>query len=122
MATVRPYQKQLDAKVASGQLTRAQARDLLYARLAEVQPPLPDLNELLEFRKQIASKVEAKVLAPEDAEALLAARESAMLSRWEEMAVQYEREREFDRIRQMQERGFREEQSPMMRPPIVPGR
>lgn len=123
IATLRPYQNELKAKVASGNLTRAQARDLLYGKLAEVQPPLPDLNELLEFRKQIESKLEAKLLGQEEAEAVLAARESAMLSRWEEMAAKYEREeREFDRIRQIQERGFREEQSPMMRPPIVPGR
>lgn len=123
MATVRSYQKQLEAKVASGQLTRAQARDLLYAKLAEIQPPLADLNELLEFRKQIASKLEAKMVGPEEAEALLAARESAMLSRWEAMAAKYDREeREFERIRQMQDRGFREEQAPMMRPPILPQR
>jgi hypothetical protein len=54
---LRSYQNQLDSRAASGHLTRAQARDLLYAKLGEIQPPLPDLGNLLEFRKQVESQV-----------------------------------------------------------------
>lgn len=111
---LRSYQNQLDSRAASGHLTRAQARDLLYAKLGEIQPPLPDLGNLLEFRKQVESQVEAKTLTPEQAEARLASRESEMMARWEEMAAKYAREqREFDRLKKEQERGFQQQQMPV---------
>ena len=110
MSIVRSYQNQLENRVASGHLAKAQARDLLYAKLNDIQPPLPNLNELLEFRKQI----ESQSLTPEQAEARLAARESEMLRNWEEMAAKYAQEqREFGRVRQEQERGFRQQQMPV---------
>ena len=114
MSIVRSYQNQLESRVASGHLTRAQARELLYTKLSEIQPPLPNLNELLEFRKQIEAQVEARSLTPEQAESRLAARESDMLRNWEEMAAKYAQEqREFGRRQQEQERGFRQQQMPI---------
>jgi hypothetical protein len=114
MSILRSYQNQLDSRVASGHLTRAQARELLYTKLGEIQPPLPGLNDLLEFRKQVTAQVEAQTLTPEQAEARLAGRESEAMARWEEMAVKYAQEqREFGRLRQEQERGFRQQQMPV---------
>lgn len=117
MTILRSYQNQLDARVASGHVTRAQARELLYAKLNEIQPPLPELGNLLEFRKQVAAEVEAKALTPAQAEARLAARESEMIARWEEMAARYAREqRGFEQLKKEQERGFQQEQLPMNKP------
>lgn len=114
MSILRSYKSQLEDKVASGHLSRTQARDLYYGKLAEVQPPLPDLGALLEFRKQVDAQVEAKTLSLEQADARLTARESEMLANWEEMAARYAREqREFERLRQEQERGFRQQQLPV---------
>lgn len=116
MTILRSYQSQLDARVASGHVTRTQARELLYAKLSEIQPPLPDLGQLLEFRKQVAAQVEDKTLTPEQAESRLASRESEMLLNWEEMAAKYAREqRSFEQLKKEQERGFQQEQLPMHR-------
>jgi hypothetical protein len=110
MSIVRSYQNQLEARVASGHLTRTQARELLYAKLGEIHPPLPDLGQLLEFRKQVTDQVEAKTLTPEQAETRLSARESEMLRNWEEMAARYAREqREIERLRGEYERGYRDQ-------------
>ena len=107
MTIVRSYQNQLDARVVSGHVTRTQARELLYAKLSEIQPPLPDLENLLEFRKQVAAEVEAKTLTPAQAEARLAARESEMIARWEEMAAKYAQEqRNIQRLQNEYERGY----------------
>jgi len=114
MPILRSYQNQLDSRVASGHLTRAQARELLYTKLGEIQPPLPALNELVEFRRQVEVQVEAKALTPEQADARLSARESEMMARWEEMAAKYAREqREFDRLQKEQQRGFQQQQTPV---------
>ena len=108
MSIVRSYQDQLGSRVSSGHLTRAQARELLYAKLVEIQPPLPDLNELLEFRKQVTAQVEAKALTPEQAEARLTARESDMIVRWEEMAAKDAQEqRNVQRLQNEYERGYK---------------
>jgi hypothetical protein len=123
MTIVRSQQNQLEARVASGHLTRAQARELLYGKLGEVQPPLPDLGHLVEFRRQVTAQVEAKTLTPEQAEARLAARESEMIARWEEMAAKYAREqREIDRLQKEHERGFQQQQTPGGGRPSIPGR
>ena len=107
MSIVRSYQDQLGSRVSSGHLTRAQARDLLYARLVGIQPPLPALNELLEFRKQVTARVEDKTLTPEQAEAQLTTRESEMLLNWEEMAAKYAQEqRNVQRLQNEYERGY----------------
>jgi len=121
LSILRSYRSQLDDRVSSGHLTLVQARDLYYAKLAEIQPPLPDLKELLEFRQQVTAQIDSKSLTPEQADAKLMARESDMLMRWEEMAARYAREqREFERLKQERERGFREEQQPMHRLPTLP--
>jgi hypothetical protein len=110
MSILKSYQNQLDSRVASGHLTRAQARELLYAKLGEIQPPLPDLQELLEFRRQVTAQVEAKTLTPEQAETRLAARESGMMARWEEMAAKYaEEQRNAQRLQSEYERGYRDQ-------------
>lgn len=107
MSIVRSHQNQLAARVASGHLTRAQARELLYVKLNEVQPPLPELGNLFEFRKRVAAEVEDKTLTPEQAEARLAARESEMIARWEEMAAKYAQEqRNVQRLQNEYERGY----------------
>jgi hypothetical protein len=110
MSILRSYKSQLDDRVASGHLNRAQARDLYYAKLMEIQPPLPGLGALLEFRKQVDVQVEAKTLSLEQADARLKARESEMLVNWEEMAARYAREqREIQRLRNEYERGYWEQ-------------
>lgn len=107
MSIVRSYQNQLESRVASGHLTRAQARELLYVKLGEIQPPLPDLGQLVEFRKQVAAELESKALTPAQAEARLAARESEMITRWEEMAAKYAQEqRNVQRLQNEYERGY----------------
>jgi hypothetical protein len=114
VSILRSYQNELQSRVASGQLTHAQARELLYTRLEEIQPPLPDLEKLVEFRKQVEAQVAAKTLAPEQAESRLAGRESEMMTRWQEMAAQYaKRQREFDRLQKEQEQGFQRQQTPV---------
>lgn len=110
MSIVRSYQNQLESRVASGHLTRAQARELLYVKLNEIQPPLPDLEQLVEFRKQTAAEVEAKTLTPAQAEARLAARESEMITRWEELAAKYAQEqRNVQRLQNEYERGYKDQ-------------
>jgi hypothetical protein len=114
MSILRSYQNQLQSRVASGHLNRDQARELLYTKLGEIQPPLPDLEKLVEFRKQVETQVEAKTLTPEQAESRLTSRESAMMARWEEMAAQYaKQQREFDRLQKEQEQGFQRQQTPV---------
>ena len=114
MSILRSYRNELQSRVASGHLNRDQARELLYTKMGEIQPPLPDLEKLVELRKQVEGQVEAKTLTPEQAEARLTAKESEMLSRWEEMAAKYAKEqREFERLRKQQEQGFQEQQMPM---------
>ena len=122
ISILQSHRNQLQSRVASGHLTPAQARELFYTKLAEIQPPLPDLGQLVEFRKQVAAEVEVKALTPEQAEAWLASRESEMMARWEEMADRYAREqRSFEQLKKEQERGFKQEQMPMNRPPRLPG-
>lgn len=107
MSIVRSYQNQLESRVASGHLTRAQARELLYVKLSEIQPPLPDLGQLVELRKQVAAEVESKALTPAQAEARLSTRESEMITRWEEMAAKYAQEqRNVQRLQNEYERGY----------------
>lgn len=114
MVIVRSYKAQLDSKVASGQLAPAQARDMYYAKLGEIQPPLPELGGLVEFRKQATAQVEAGTLTPEQAESRLASRESEMMARWEEMAARYAKEqRGFNQIQNEYERGLRQQQMPV---------
>ena len=110
MSIVRSYQNQLESRVASGHLTRAQARELLYVKLNEIQPPLPDLGQLVEFRKQVATDVEARTLTPAQAESRLAFRESEMITRWEELAARYAQEqRNVQRLQSEYERGYKEQ-------------
>ena len=110
MSIVRSYQNQLDSRVASGHLTRAQARELLYVKLNEIQPPLPDLGQLVEFRKQVATDVEARTLTPAQAESRLAFRESEMITRWEELAARYAQEqRNVQRLQSEYERGYQDQ-------------
>lgn len=114
VSILRSYQNQLDSRVASGHLTRSQARELLYTKMGEIQPPLPELGGLVEFRRQVEAQVDAKALTPEQAEAKLAARESTMMVRWEEMAAREAKEqREFNRLRKEQEQGFQRQQMPI---------
>ncbi len=112
ISIVKSYHNQLASKVASGHLTSTQARDLYYAKLKEITPPLPDLEKLLEFRSQAWAQIEAKALTPEQAETQLAARESEMLVRWEEMAAQdAQQQREFEQIKAEQERGLQQQRA-----------
>jgi len=114
VSILRSYQNELQSRVASGQLTSAQARELLYTKLEGIQPPLPGLGDLVEFRKQVEAQVTAKTLTPEQAESRLAGRESEMMTRWQEMAAQYARQqREFDRLNKAQEQGFQRQQTPV---------
>ena len=114
VSMLRSYRAQLEERVASGHVTRAQARDLYYTRLRETSPPLPELDVLLEFRRQLAAQVESRALTPEEADARLTARESDMLARWAEMAAQGARQRrEIEQLRKEQERGLQQQQQPI---------
>jgi len=46
IAALRTYHDEILKRVAAGELSPAQGRDLYYARLAEVSPPLPGLDNL----------------------------------------------------------------------------
>ena len=110
MSILRSYHEELESRVASGHLTRAQGRDLYYAKLKDVTPPLPDLEKLLAFRNQVETHVVSKLLTPEQAETQLAARETEMLTCWEEMAARYaQQQREIEQRQAEQERGLREQ-------------
>lgn len=110
MSVLRSYRSQLGARVASGHLTVAQAHNLWFSKLGEIQPSLPGLGDLLEFRRQVTAQVEAKSVTPDQAEARLTAREMEMLARWEEMAAREAREqREIERIESEYERGYRQQ-------------
>jgi hypothetical protein len=94
-------------RVASGELPAGQARDRFYATLDAARPPLPDLDALKAFRRQLATRVETGQLTREQAESLLTARETAMLQHWTDMAAQDAREqREIQRLRDEQEHGL----------------
>ncbi len=111
MSIVRSYRDQLDARVASGHLTSAQARDLYYAKLGDIQPPLPGLQELQDFRKQVTAQADSGALTPEQAESRLKSKESEMLARWEEMAAKYAQDqRNMERMHGEFERGYRQQQ------------
>jgi len=110
MSVLHSYRSQLGSRVASGHLTVAQAHTLWFSKLGEIQPPLPGLGDLVEFRRQVTAQVEAKSLTPDQAEARLTARELEMLARWEEMAARDAREqREMDRLESDYERGYRQQ-------------
>jgi hypothetical protein len=110
MTILRSYRTHLETRVATGHLTKGQARDLLYGKLAEVQPPLPNLGQLLEFRRQVETQVQAKALSPDQGETILGARESEMLFRWEELAARDALDqREIEKLRQQYERGYWEQ-------------
>jgi hypothetical protein len=113
---LQSYRADLQKRVASKQLTPSQARDEWYGRLAEVSPPLPELNDLQESRARVEAKVKAGVFTPEQADGELAVRETDMLAHWEDMAARYAKEqRKFDQSQTQYERGFREQQQPYNR-------
>lgn len=110
VSALRAYYDELQMKVTSKELTRTEARNLYYAKLEQIRPPLPDLEALLEFRRQ----VEATAGSAEESEARLKARESELLRKWEELAAQYAQEqRRQERLQREYERGLKDEQTPV---------
>jgi hypothetical protein len=89
MAALQGYHDEMERLATSGQMSPDQAQERYYIKLLEVQPPLPDLDELLQYRRQIAAKVAAGELTQAQARANLSDRERLFLERWRELAVQY---------------------------------
>ena len=107
IVSLRAQHRDLMARVASGELSAEQAHDRFYATLEGAYPPLPDLETLKKFRLQLADQMAAGQLTRERAESMLAARETAMLQHWLDLAIQYAREqREIQRFRDEQEQGM----------------
>lgn len=104
---LRAYHRDLVASISSGASTSDQARDAYYAKLEAIQPPLPDLDSLKEWRAQLARQIAAGQLTQKQAESSLHARELDLLKRWEDMAARYEAEqREIQRFRSDHEEGL----------------
>ena len=120
---LRTFHERLAKQVAAGELSPTQAQDQYYARLSEVDPPLPGLDDLLEYRKQVRANLASGLVDERQAYAQLTARESERLTRWEEMAAQYAAEqRRLERLQNEHEQGFRFQQMPVAgRPACAPG-
>ena len=105
----RAYQE-MRQQVASGQVSPIEGRDQYYKKLAEVEPPLPELDKLEDYRRQVRDELMAGRLGLEEADSRLNARESELLSRWEEMAAQYAAEqRRLEQVQRDYERDYRQE-------------
>jgi hypothetical protein len=114
VAALRTYHDEILKRIAAGEVSPAQGRDLYYARLAEVDPPLPDLDNLLEYRRQVGAHLSSGLVNEQQAYGQLSARESETLTRWEEMAAQYAAEqRRLERLQDEHEQGFRFQQMPV---------
>ena len=122
IAALRTYHDEILTRVAAGELSPAQGRDLYYARLAEVSPPLPGLDNLLEYRQQVGANLASGLVDERQAYGQLAARESETLTRWEEMAAQYAAEqRRLEQLQNEHEQGFRLQQMPVAGRPACVG-
>ena len=114
VTALRTFHERLAKQVAAGELSPTQAQDQYYARLSEVDPPLPGLDDLLEYRKQVRANLASGLVNEQQASAQLSARESERLTRWEEMAAQYAAEqRRLERLQNEHEQGFRFQQMPV---------
>ena len=122
VTALRTFHERLAKQVAAGELSPTQAQDQYYARLSEVDPPLPGLEVLLEYRKQVRANLASGLVNEQQAHAQLSARESERLTRWEEMAAQYAAEqRRLERLQNEHEQGFRFQQMPVAgRPGCAP--
>ena len=121
VTALRTFHERLAKQVAAGELSPTQAQDQYYARLSEVDPPLPDLEALLEYRKQVRANLASGLVDERQAYAQLSARESERLTRWEEMAAQYAAEqRRLERLQNEHEQGFRFQQMPVAGRPCAP--
>jgi hypothetical protein len=110
VAGLKAYRDEIARLVAAGEVSPGQGRDRFYARLAEVKPALPGLDEFLEYRSQLRVQVPSGQLNEERANTLLSQREAEMLSRWEEMAAQYAAEqRRLEQIQRDYERDYVQE-------------
>lgn len=107
IAALRAQHRALIASVPSGTSPSDRARDVYYAKLEAIQPPLPDLASLKELRAQLAGRVAAGQLTREQAESGLRAKELDLLKRWEDMAARDAMEqREIQRLRDEYEEGL----------------
>jgi hypothetical protein len=114
IAILQRAYNQMRANVASGQQGPIEARDQFYAKLSKVEPPLPGLEALMQYRRQIADELMAGQISPPQADARLQARESELLAGWAEMAAQYAAEqRRLGRIQADYERGFQLQEMPV---------
>jgi hypothetical protein len=123
VTALRTFHERLAKQVAAGELSPTQAQDQYYARLSEVDPPLPGLEALLESRREVGAHVASGQVSAQQAHAQLSARESETLARWDEMAAQYAAEqRRLERLQSQHEQGFRFQQMPVAgRPSCAPG-
>ena len=122
IAALRTYHDEILKRVAAGELSPAEGWDLYYARLAQVSPPLPGLDDLLEYRKQVRAHLASGLVDERQANGQLSARESETLTRWEEMAAQYAAEqRRLERLQNEHEQGFRFQQMPVAGRPACAG-
>jgi polyhydroxyalkanoate synthesis regulator phasin len=89
LAALQSYHDEMEKLATSGQMSPDQAQERYYTKLQAVQPPLPGLDELLQYRRQIAAKVSTGELTQAQARANLSDRERLFLERWRELAAQY---------------------------------
>ena len=105
----RAYQEMRE-QVASGQVSPVEARDQYYKKLAEVEPPLPELEKLQDYRRQVSNELVAGRLSLEETDSRLKERESELLSRWEETAAQYAAEqRRLEKLQRDYERDYQQQ-------------
>jgi hypothetical protein len=105
----RDYE-QMRGLVASGQVSPIEARNQYYKKLSEVEPPLPELDKLQDYRRQIRDELMAGRLNLVEADSRLKARESELLSRWEETAAEYAAEqRRLEQVQREYERDYRQQ-------------
>jgi hypothetical protein len=105
----RAYQEMRE-QVASGQVSPIEARDQYYKRLAEVEPPLPGLDALLDYRRQVRAELIEKQLSREQADTRLKERESELLTHWAETAAEYAAEQgRLEQVQRDYERDFRQQ-------------
>jgi hypothetical protein len=105
----RAYQEMRE-QVASGQVSPIEARDQYYKKLTEVEPPLPELGKLQDYRRQVRDELMAGRHSLEEADSRLKARESELLSRWEETAAQYAAEqRRLEKLQRDYERDYQQQ-------------
>ena len=107
VAMLQRAYEEMRGQVAAGQVSPIEARDQYYKRLTEVEPPLPGLDALLDYRRQVRAELIEGQLSREQADSRLKGRESELLAHWAETAAEYAAEqRRLEQVQRDYERDF----------------